>query len=797
MPDFIGSSHRSAIVRLGALAWFPTELLPPISIVFEKLFAQSLPAAATSSELQVLCPLHDETRPSFSLNIGNDTFYCFSANCIAREGGGVLKLIQLARSCDAQQAKNWLYENGLMRRPRTVDFWNDAPLPTLYSYFDSEGALVYQVGRKQVSPEHKEIQQRRPKPNGDGWLYSLRGITRVPYNLPDLLRCAAQAGTVYVVEGEKNANDLRSAFNVCVTTNAQGAKWAWPQSWAEHFRGVARVVVLADNDPGGIAHAEQVAAICALTVPNTRLVGALPDTSADGGDISDWLADGHTFDELQALVDGAPVAAPYQALYPADAVSSILADLTDTGNGHWFKACVGEDVRWIRDSKVWRAWDGKRWTDRIEEHVFSERAVKQMRLAVQHASITATERETFEEWVTRSSSMTLRKNMLEAAKALLLLESAALDSKTTLLNMQNGILNLETFELGPHDRDMYFTKLAPIAYKPEADCINWLAWLDEAMDGDIEMVEYVQRIFGESLIGKAGLRRMYFCYGPHGTGKTTITKVLREMLGEFAGSIDFSSVTHRDRSNGSAASPDVARMSGLRTITAVESRDSDKLDAARLKQLMGGDAVIARNLYQGVTEFVLQATLFFSGNERPEVQADDSFWSKLKMLPFKHRFERQDVNFFERILRPELPGIFAWSVDGLRKLAADNFRMIDPAAVQAETLAYREDANPLQRFLEEACQLSTPASNARQGDYSVSKADLRKAFTWWASTQGLRAWGERAFSNRMRHVPGVSEIRFGTDRTRMWTGLCLTQATRNAVAVRTRQDNDLNENSDF
>jgi hypothetical protein len=116
---------------------------------------------------------------------------------------------------------------------------------------------------------------------------------------------------VVVVEGEKDANNLR-ALGVIATSNAHGAselgkRPKWTRAHSEQLRG-ADLVVLGDNDGAGYAHAD---AICNLSLGVAKRVRRLdlaehwPEIPK-GGDVSDWLAAGHTGEELAALIEQAP-----------------------------------------------------------------------------------------------------------------------------------------------------------------------------------------------------------------------------------------------------------------------------------------------------------------------------------------------------------------------------------------------------------------------------------------------------------------------------------------------------------
>jgi len=169
---------------------------------------------------------------------------------------------------------------------------------TTYDYRDETGTLLFQVVRKQG----KKFVQRRPD-GDDGWIWKLDGTRRVLYRLPEVLGRREEA--VYLVEGEKDADAL-AAQGLLATTNPGGAG-KWRDEFAEPLRG-RDVVILPDNDDAGRRHAREVASSLAGAASSVKVVEltGLPQK----GDVSDWLAAGHSPDELASLVEKEPAWKP-------------------------------------------------------------------------------------------------------------------------------------------------------------------------------------------------------------------------------------------------------------------------------------------------------------------------------------------------------------------------------------------------------------------------------------------------------------------------------------------------------
>src|SRR4051812_10262182 len=218
------------------------------------------------------CPAHEDAKASLGLHDADDGAVAWNcrAGCDSKAVGEALKACGLLPERLKRERKA---KHGL------------GPIVATYDYRDAAGMLALQV----VRYEPKAFRQRRPDPARPGeWLWSVGDLRRPLYRLPELL-AADPAELVFLVEGEKDADRLRS-LSLVATTSAQGAK-GWPLS--DHVPLAGRhVVVLPDNDPPGREYAATVAGDLATVAASVRVL-ALPDLP-DKGDVSDWLDTGGT-----------------------------------------------------------------------------------------------------------------------------------------------------------------------------------------------------------------------------------------------------------------------------------------------------------------------------------------------------------------------------------------------------------------------------------------------------------------------------------------------------------------------
>jgi hypothetical protein len=270
--------------------------------------ATRLGAKRTGVSWVCRCPAHDDRRASLAIRegtAGRTLVHCYA--------GCTFDAIFAALGIDRRELFPDVPTNGERRS-------TGAEIVTTYPYRDEHGEVLFEVVRR----EGKKFHQRRPDGAG-GWINGLGDTCRVPYRLPELL-AADPEDLVSVVEGEKDADKL-AALDLVATCNPGGAG-KWRPEYSAHFRG-RDVVILADNDEPGRKHAEHVAQELSKVAVRVRVV-ELPGLP-DKGDVSDWLAAGHTKDELLAIVGQTPAweRPPMPATEPAPPAATPAVEIYD------------------------------------------------------------------------------------------------------------------------------------------------------------------------------------------------------------------------------------------------------------------------------------------------------------------------------------------------------------------------------------------------------------------------------------------------------------------------------------
>lgn len=196
--------------------------------------------------------------------------------------------------------------------PQPAKTMNISKPDTIYSYRDENGMEVAQVLRFSFTDKDgipaKTFRQRYVGPNNK-WVWKVPPNMPL-YRLPELM-AADKDLYVWIVEGEKDVDNLYQA-GLVATTNNSGSSKDWPESYYKLLQGRS-LVVCGDNDQAGLTRAMKLATdltpyakIVKLVLPKDIGVDHIPK-----GDISDALelsyVNGYN---LSLLANGLPAFVP-------------------------------------------------------------------------------------------------------------------------------------------------------------------------------------------------------------------------------------------------------------------------------------------------------------------------------------------------------------------------------------------------------------------------------------------------------------------------------------------------------
>lgn len=439
--------------------------------------------------------------------------------------------------------------------------------------------------------------------------------------------------------------------------------------------------------------------------------------------------------------------------------------------------------RHVGSDKKWCHWNGAGWeiADKEREVLAARAMTAKMR---DHALnlLSAAEREGDEDKVKRAKG--LLKEAKRATYASYINSMLAMartdpriaatwddfDKRRELVTLDNGVLNLDTLELVPHDPSFMLTRKINAKYDPDAKEGRFTRFMEEVLP-DQQVREYLQRVCGYALTGEADSRVLVQLYGPSGSGKSQFMKAVFNVMGDFAKRS--SDTAFQARSNGyKGPSEDLHSLRGSRFAMMPELDEGFRMNVSLIKSLTGGDPLTTRKLYGQEVTWRPEFTVFMITNHLPRVAAgEDAYWNRVKPIKFGQVFvdhmgealSEADRNLGEKMAAEEPEVILNWVLEGLKSYRQ---RGLDaPEQIAQWRDDYRDEVDTVRQFLHEA-----PAEGriSTGEEKSATVRQLHLAYNAWCSDNQVPALGMRKFNERMESAGFEKHKR---ERGITWVGI--------------------------
>lgn len=564
--------------------------------------------------------------------------------------------------------------------------------------------------------------------------------------------------------------DLRSRH--LVLSNPFGSQEKPKAAFLAPFAGRA-AAVLHDLDEAGQAGAVRWAkAIAAGGASSCRRV-ELPAPPAPGQngsaswkDVRDFLAAGHPYAELDALAAAAE---------PLDGAGEDLLEEADDDPARlareFLRTQAGRLVHWRED---YYRWEGGRWRPVPKEDIRSDV------LCWIRGEFERIYREKADERGKReeSSSKVLKlSDHLLSATAAAIRAFACVDSsiqwgsellldedgdigrsgrievsaQRRWVSLVNGVLQIPDLmdghvedALRVHTPRWWSPHRLPFPYDPTATATppRWEDFLFKNLEADGQRIDLLQEWAGYCLLPSTDQQKFMILEGEGANGKSVYCAVLEALLGEE----NVSHVPLELFGQRFGLTPTLGKLANIIT----EVGDLDRLAEGYLKAFTDGSGLTFDRKNRDAIEARPSARLLIATNNRPRFSdRSGALWRRMILVPFRVEIPQEErVAGMDKpswwLASGELPAIFNWALEGLRRLQTRG-RFTEPVLCKEALDDYRIEANPAREFLLEACEDSD-----RQGEIDASA--LYRAYHKWCESNGYRPLGNRQFGKEVRRV---------------------------------------------
>lgn len=271
----------------------------------------------------------------------------------------------------------------------------------------------------------------------------------------------------------------------------------------------------------------------------------------------------------------------------------------------------------------------------------------------------------------------------------------AFDDQSRYLTLQNGLFDLEKYEIFPHDPNIFTTNNLPYEYDPDATCPRFIQYLDQVFKGDTETIDFVQEAVGYAFYKSIPKPAIFFLIGSGSNGKSVFTQTLTNLCGpENASSISLNLLSNEYY---------LLDLFGKMVNVSSETPKKRLIDSDTVKAVVAGDWVSGREPYKGPCKFRPFAKHFLAMNEIPKI--DDTthgMWRRIYIIDFPKRFTEDEMDvFLQDKLDNELSGIFNWAIEGYRRLKGRNFQFNEGQSMIASKQNYKNKSNGVLTFASE------------------------------------------------------------------------------------------------
>lgn len=680
------------------------------------------------------CPAHNDKHASLSVNVTDEkiNFHCHAGDSPD----------QILNSMGLEWNDIYFDDDNYSPKPKPKvkkKKKQKRKIVNTYDYRNEKGNLLFQV----VRFEPKGFMQRRPDDNG-GHKWGLGQTERVLYNLPEVNQAVTNNDVVYLVEGEKDADNLMK-LGLTATTAPMGAG-KWNSNYTDALRG-AEVVIIPDNDKPGKEHAEQVARTLHEVTSSIKIV-ELPDLE-EKQDFTDWINKGFDKDDLLRIEKNCPIYKPdskqkdegneFESFLPSPIAHSIIDAEQQKNNLYRYVAETGL-FYFYSNRGYWKT----------QKEIYIQKIIREYL------------REFNPKWETNHKV----NEVLTALKSLLLdpenkeLFNAGYNPDTRLINTKTGMLDWKNEIILDYDPKYYSQFQLPVEYDENAECPNWEKSLKEWVP-EKEARMFLQEYVGYSLIPDTSLQKSLILYGTGSNGKSTFLNILIKLFGEE----NLSSLPlHRlaDRF-------ETVKIQDKLVNICPDISASYLKETGVLKALISGEKVKGEFKYGASFSFDPVARLIFSANELPRSSdQSDAWYRRLEIVKFPNTFSKSDPEFdlhLEDKLIKELPGILNWAVTGLKRLKMQE-QFTQSEAVNEAKKQYEVDNDNVAAFVEDKTEYSVE-------NYEVA-SELYEMYKHYCDTNGLKKKSRRQFTARLKNFGFETEVKWKNGKSqRCYKGMLL------------------------
>jgi putative DNA primase/helicase len=318
-----------------------------------------------------------------------------------------------------------------------------------------------------------------------------------------------------------------------------------------------------------------------------------------------------------------------------------------------------------------------------------------------------------------------------------------------LLNCANGMLDLRTGELHPHDPKYLSRAQIPVTWDPEATCPRYEVWLKDRVGDQMDDLEESTSVM---LDQSRTPPKAVFAFGPSHSGKSTFIRITERIAG---GTENRCAVSLHQLSDDKFMA---SNLYGKMLNTTADLSSNDVSDISTFKKMTGEDTIQANRKHGKQFAFRNTALFLFSANALPSVsESSRAYVNRIKPFEFPHSFEGREDSSIEDGIMEELPGILVRWVKAWQRLKARGNYLPTDDRVMAE---FESRSDRVTRWLTTRCVITETSPGVRLPESQcLTPVNLYKRFKLDQADSGATIMGRDTFLDRVRKSKGIVVVR--------------------------------------
>jgi P4 family phage/plasmid primase-like protien len=330
-----------------------------------------------------------------------------------------------------------------------------------------------------------------------------------------------------------------------------------------------------------------------------------------------------------------------------------------------------------------------------------------------------------------------------------------------VLNLQNGLLDVETRELLGHAPEHLSAVQLLVEYYARATCPAWERFVADVFPPDARDLAW--EIIAWLMTADTSIQKAILLEGEGGNGKSTFLRAVIAFLGRH--NVASLSLQKLEADRFAAA-----RLVGRLANICPDLPSEHLAGTSMFKALTGGDIITAEYKYRDSFEFTPFARLVFSANHLPRSSdGSPAFFDRWVVIPFHQSFrgtarEIPRAELDARLADPkELSGVLNKALAVLPRLRQKGFTV--SASMQQAAEEFRQTTDPLAVWLER--------HTTEHGDAVIAKDALVQAYNADCDRAGRSRVSKNAFGRALRRLrPRLEDAqRFWEGREQVWVWL--------------------------